>query len=79
MSELKYAPGYNEPPFDTISIKPVRELLPTEKITGLFKAIEGDVYHVWFVVEEWDTASHPSAIYYVGAKLVKKNESNPKS
>lgn len=71
MSELKYAPDYNDmSDIDTVSITPVRELLPTERITGLFKAIEGDVYHVCFVVENWDTASQPSATYYVGAKLI---------
>jgi hypothetical protein len=74
MTDLTYAPGYNPAPLDTVSIKPVRELLPTERITGLFKAIEGEVYHVWFVVENWETASHASGTYYVGAKLVKKEE-----
>ena len=78
MTHLTYAPGYNEPPLETVAIEPVRELRPTERITGLFKAIDGTTYHIWFVVEEWDTASHPSATYYVGAKLV-ENESDTDS
>jgi len=72
MSDLEYAPGYKPQPIESVTIEPVRELEPTEQITGIFKAIEGTRYTLWFVVENWDTASHPSETNYVGAKLVDK-------
>ena len=70
--ELEYASDYKPQPLECVTIEPVRELESTERIVSIFKAIKGNQYTIWFVVENWDSASHPSDSYYVGAKLVEK-------